>query len=149
VLFGSTEAFYYFSPRDDAAPRSLKPGFYALSNSTLDDRTWPKVARSHAFLQAHAAVPGETLLADLERFFCDPTPADAHPSVVPGEEIHGAIGAVFIRSDGYGTVSSSVMTHGGRVGDQYRFAERTDMLQAATEAAAGGRFVSPFRSIAM
>jgi uncharacterized protein with NRDE domain len=145
VLFGSSDAFYYFAPRDGDRPRALTPGYYALSNSTLDDRTWPKVERSHRFLRGHAASPGATLLADLERFLCDGTPADGHPSVTPGEEIHGAMGAIFIPSNGYGTVSSSIYTHGGVVGDRYRFAERTEMLRAGATAP----FQSPFRSIPM
>jgi uncharacterized protein with NRDE domain len=149
VLFGNFEAFYFFSPREEQAPRRLAPGFYALSNSTLDDRTWPKVERSHAFLRAHAATPGEGLLDDLQRFLCDPTPADAQPSVIHGEEIHGAMGAIFIQSDGYGTVSSSIYTYGGRLGDRYCFAERADMIRAAAESANGTPFQSPYRRIPM
>jgi uncharacterized protein with NRDE domain len=149
VLFGNAQAFYSFSPRDEQAPRVLMPGCYALSNSTLDDRTWPKVERSHAFLDAHARAPGEFLFDNLQRFLCDATPADQQASVLPGEEIHGAMGAIFIRSEGYGTVSSSIYTHGGRLGDRYCFAERADMIRAANEAANGHRFHSPFRAVAM
>ena len=149
VLFGNARAFYSFSPRDERAPRELQPGFYALSNSTLDDRTWPKVERSHAFLDAHAKSRGESLMEDLERFLCDATPSDTQASLVPGEEIHGAMGAVFIRSDGYGTVSSSIYTLGGRLGDQYWFAERDAMIRAAAESAGGKPFRSPFRRIEM
>jgi uncharacterized protein with NRDE domain len=147
VLFGGRDAFYCFSPQDGAALRPLQPGAYALSNSTLDDRSWPKVERSHRFLREHGSRAGEALLADLQRFLCDATPADDQPSLTPGEEIHGAMGAVFIRSDGYGTVSSSILTQGGTLGERYYFAERAGMMRAADEAAGGQAFRTPFRLI--
>lgn len=168
VLFGDAQSFHAFSPQDAnpaAGPRRLEPGVYALSNSTLDDASWPKVERSQHFLRERLGRPGAALLADLQRFLCDATPADAQPSLVPGEEIHGAMGAVFIRGNGgvvpgdspgappafggYGTVSSSIFTSGGRLGDGYWFAERADMIRAAESAAAGRPFRSPFRAVAM
>lgn len=149
VLFGDAGAFYFFSPQDAAEPRLLDAGIHALSNASLDDRSWPKVERSQRFLGERMHRPGEALLSDLERFLCDATPSDAQSSLVPGEEIHGAMGAIFIRTDGYGTVSSSIFTHGGRLGDGYRFAERADMIRAAADAAAGQPFRTPFRAIAM
>jgi uncharacterized protein with NRDE domain len=129
LLFGNRERFYYFSPRDVAAPRKLAPGVYALSNSTLDDRSWPKVDRSLRFLEAERGVPGEAFIHTLQRFLCDTTPPDALPSLDPAEEIHGAMGAVFIRAAGYGTVSSSIVTEGGKLGSRYYFAEAADMLR--------------------
>jgi uncharacterized protein with NRDE domain len=149
VLFGARQAFYCFSPQDGGAPRVLQPGAYALSNSTLDDRSWPKVERSHRFLREHGNCAGEELLADLQRFLCDATPSDDQPSLAPGEEIHGAMGAVFIRSDGYGTVSSSILTQGGALGERYYFAERAGMIRAADETVAGRPFRTPFRPISL
>ncbi len=149
VLFGGREAFYCFSPQDGPEPRTMPPGQYALSNSTLDDRSWPKVARSQRFLREHGSGGGEELLADLQRFLCDATPSDDQPSLTPGEEIHGAMGAVFIRSDGYGTVSSSILTQGGKLSERYYFAQRAEMIRAADEAAAGRPFQTPFRPIAL
>ena len=52
-----------------------------------------------------------------------PTPPDALPSVDRAEEIHGALGAVFIETSGYGTVSSSIICEGGALGSRYYFAE--------------------------
>jgi uncharacterized protein with NRDE domain len=139
VLFGTERRFYYHAPRDRERPRELEPGLYALSNSTLDDRSWPKVERSLRFLEQRRTRPGEELLADLQRFLCDATPPDALPSGAPGEEIHGAMGAVFIRAAEYGTVSSTIVTEGGRLGSRYYFAEAADMVRAA------GQGPSPFR----
>jgi len=149
VLFGGREAFYCFSPQDGRESRTLQPGAYALSNSTLDDRSWPKVERSHRFLREHGRRKGEDLLTDLQRFLCDPTPADNQLSLVPGEEIHGAMGAIFIRRNDYGTVSSSILTLGGTLGDRYYFAQHGEMIEAADEAAGGKPFRTPFRLVAI
>ncbi len=139
VLFGSRDGFSYFSPQDAgpaAAPsavpalRALQPGFYCLSNSTLDDRSWPKVERAHRFFERHRHLPGEALLARLQEFFRDPTPSDTLPSADIAEEIHGAMGAVFIRTPEYGTVSSSIITLGGKLGARYYYAEAAAMLAA-------------------
>lgn len=123
VLFGDPEQFYFFASEAREPPRALAPGCYALSNSTLDDRSWPKVERSLAFFAHHHGRPGEQLVRELQTFLADATPPDAIQSEHPGEEIHGALGAVFIRAPGYGTVSSTILTSGGTLGDRYYFAE--------------------------
>ena len=123
VLFGDPEQFYFFASEAHEPPRALAPGCYALSNSTLDDRSWPKVERSLAFFADHRGQPGEQLMQDLQYFLGDATPPDAIQSEDPGEEIHGALGAVFIRAPGYGTVSSTILTSGGTLGERYYFAE--------------------------
>jgi uncharacterized protein with NRDE domain len=127
VLFGTPARCYFFSSQEMAPPRLLEPGCYALSNSTLDDVSWPKVARSHAFFARSRALPGEALLVALQAFLCDPTPPDRLPSADRSEEIHGPLGAVFIRTPGYGTVSASIICEGGALGDRYYFAEAADM----------------------
>lgn len=130
VLFGTARRMYCYSSQEARPPTVLGAGFYALSNSTLDDRTWPKVARSHAFFQRHRGLDGESFLLALQAFLCDPTPPDALPSPHRDEEIHGALGAVFIRTPGYGTVSASIITEGGALGGRYYFAEGRDMRHA-------------------
>ena len=123
VLFGSLSAFYYFASEDTPQPVLLEPGFYALSNSFLDDQSWPKVSRCHHFFQANRSLPGEKLLENLTWFLGDSTPPDQKPWTDLSEEIHGALGAVFIRNTTYGTVSSTIITLGGTLGDRYYFAE--------------------------
>ncbi|HEX7927571.1 MAG TPA: hypothetical protein VF678_08270, partial [bacterium] len=66
---------------------------------------------------------------------CDATPPDSLPPKDVAEEIHGAMGAVFIRSTGYGTVSSSIITEGGKLGSRYYFAEAAEMLRWRGEGA--------------
>ncbi len=123
VLFGDAARFYYFASEDGQPPRALAPGYYALSNSILDDESWPKVARSRRFFAEHRQDSGEELLAALQLFLGDSKPPDDLPSGQPGEEIHGNLGAVFIRSPDYGTVSSTILTSGGVLGERYYFAE--------------------------
>ena len=123
VLFGNTERFYFFTSWDAAPPRRLSPGLYALSNSALDDQSWPKVARAQAFLAKTRALPGERMLLELKAFLGDATPPDEMEGSSHTEEIHGNLGAVFIRSEGYGTVSSTILTEGGSLGSRYYFAE--------------------------
>lgn len=123
VLFGDAARFYTFASEEGQPPLALAPGYYALSNSTLDDDSWPKVARSKRFFAEHGEDSGEELLAALQLFLGDATPPDDLPSGQPGEEIHGNLGAVFIRSQDYGTVSSTILTSGGVLGERYYFAE--------------------------
>ena len=123
LLFGDVLRFYYFSSEDGAPPRPLQPGFHALSNSTLDDHAWPKVARSHAFFEANRGLSGEDYLERLQFFFRDATPPDSLSTADRNEEIHGAMGAVMITTPEYGTVSSSIITAGGSLGERYYFAD--------------------------
>jgi uncharacterized protein with NRDE domain len=127
LLFGDRRNFYFLGSENQEPPRRLEPGFHALSNSTLDDRSWPKVRRAHDFADAHRQTPGEALIAELQSFLCDRTPPDREASSSREEEIHGALGAVFIETPDYGTVSSTLISLGGALGDRYYFAEGKDM----------------------
>jgi uncharacterized protein with NRDE domain len=130
VLFGTAESFHYFSSDAPADPRRIEPGFYVLSNSTLDDRSWPKVQRSYRFWERHRMLPGERLLLAMQAFLCDATPPDTLESADRDDESHGSLGAVFIRRPGYGTVSSSIITLGGSLGERYYFAKGEEMYGA-------------------
>jgi len=127
VLFGNVDGFYYYSSLTGEPVAALAPGVYALSNSTLNDAAWPKVARSLEFLEANRKTPGEELLRRTEVFLCDGTHPDQHESPHMMEEVHGALGAVFIRTAGYGTVSQTILTEGGRLGRRYLFSGETHL----------------------
>lgn len=122
VLAGDSERFFFFASEEPGPPRELAPGYHALSNSTLDDRSWPKVERSLGFFDKNHGLSGEKLMDALQLFLADATPPDSISSNEPSEEIHGALGAVFIRSPDYGTVSSTIVTAGGSMGYRYYFA---------------------------
>lgn len=130
VLFGDTAHWYYFSSLDDRRPRPLDPGTYALSNATLDDASWPKVSRSHAFLARAAGLPGEAYLGALQAFLCDPP--DAPPLGVgrPGRPGALPMDVVLVDTPGYGTVSASVITAGGTLGTRYYHADGDALRQA-------------------
>ena len=81
------------------------------------------MARSHAFFEAHRGLSGEDYLERLQLFFRDATPPDSLPTADRNEEIHGAMGAVMITTPEYGTVSSSIITAGGALGERYYFAD--------------------------
>ena len=128
VLFGNTEQFFYFSSEEATDPVSLAPGNYALSNSFLDDRSWPKVDRSLQFLSEHSHLPLAEYLTELKQFLGDTTPPDELDSEGGGLEVHGVLGAVFIRNTGYGTVSSSIFTTAPGE-EMYAFAEEVDLVR--------------------
>lgn len=127
VLFGGTAGFFYYSSLLPDPVRALEPGVYALSNSTLNDVSWPKVNRALEFLNANRATGGEELLQRTEVFLSDGTHPDQEESPHLMEEIHGALGAVFIRTSAYGTVSQTIITEGGRLGRRYYFSPETHL----------------------
>lgn len=108
LLAADRQSMAYVSNRGDRA-RALEPGFYGLSNASLDT-PWPKVRRSKARL-------GELLRQDtveLEALFDlleDREPAttgEAEAEGVP-PELARAVSAPFIVTPGFGTRCSTVL----------------------------------------
>jgi uncharacterized protein with NRDE domain len=144
VLFGNGARFYYAASQEGAQPRELAPGYHALSNSSLDDASWPKVARALGFLRRAHGLEGEALLLAVQAFLCDPTQPDGNGAGAP--EPRGALGAVFVQTADYGTVSASVLTSGGRLGERYYYAGAAAMR--AAQAGWARRLVIPGASAA-
>jgi uncharacterized protein with NRDE domain len=105
----SAPGLHYFSNRLDAAPRTLAPGIYGLSNAFLDT-PWPKLVRAVAAFATRIAqkVDSEALfgiLADRQI---------ARDSALPQTGVpldwERALSAVQIRANGYGTRASTVLT---------------------------------------
>ncbi|MBX3298676.1 MAG: NRDE family protein [Acidobacteria bacterium] len=101
----------YYSDRG-GEPRLLTPGIYGLSNHLLDT-PWPKVLRGRArfaeLIETGEIAPDAYLdiLADTA------TAPDADlPSTGIPLEAERALSAIFIRTPGYGTRSSSLLTIG-------------------------------------
>ncbi len=111
----------------------LEPGCYVLSNSTLDDRSWPKVARAHLFYAAHRHLPGAELLARTMDFLADALPPGTHgaasAALLGDFSPTDARAQVFLPSEGYGTVSAAILTAGAPLGDRYYSAERSALLR--------------------
>jgi len=105
----STPQLHYFSNRLDAAPRTLAPGVYGLSNAFLDT-PWPKLVRA---VSAFATRIAQRVDADaMFHLLADREPA--HDSSLPQTGVpldwERALSAVQIRANGYGTRASTVIT---------------------------------------
>lgn len=108
LLFSDPETFYYFSNQTKEL-RQLSAGVYGLSNHLLDT-PWPKVVKSkEAFIKA---TENERVSVDeLFEILSDDreAPEDQLPETGLGIELEKAVSPVFIKSDTYGTRSSTVL----------------------------------------
>lgn len=95
----------------DGASRPLEPGIYGLSNHLLDT-PWPKVARARTALSATLdAIPDTAPLFSMLRD--EAIAADEHlPRTGVSLEWERLLSAAFVRSPGYGTRNSTVVTFG-------------------------------------
>lgn len=112
LLCGDVDnGLFWFSNRGGAAVE-LTPGIYGLSNHLLDS-PWPKVLKGKEFLKklVNAQFDREAcfaMLADETR-----APDDELPSTGVGLELERILSPVFVRTDGYGTRSSTILTLDG------------------------------------
>jgi uncharacterized protein with NRDE domain len=108
LLFSDMETLYYFSNRTKNL-RQLPAGVYGLSNHLLDT-PWPKVVKSkEAFLKT---VSDQTILPEsIFDILSDDrqAPDDQLPDTGLSIELERAVSPVFIKSDRYGTRSSTVL----------------------------------------
>ena len=122
LLAGDAEGLWYFSNRG-GGPRELGPGVYGLSNHLLDT-PWPKVERGKRALAESLARAGPPDVEELFRVLAEsePAPDASLPDTGVGLERERLLSPLFIRSETYGTRSSTVVLfeEGGRV----RFVER-------------------------
>lgn len=108
LLFSDLDTFYYFSNKTKEL-RQLSAGVYGLSNHLLDT-PWPKVVKSkEAFIKA---TENEKISIDeLFEILSDDreAPDDQLPETGLGIELERAVSPVFIKSDTYGTRSSTIL----------------------------------------
>lgn len=130
LIAGDPDVLSYYSNREGRV-RQLEPGLYGLSNRVLDT-PWPKVSIAKNRLKALLTRPdlSSNALFDL---LADETRAsdEVLPNTGFGLEIERMLSAIFIKSEAYGTRSSSVML----IDDENRtsFIERT-FTQGSPEA---------------
>lgn len=116
LLLGDGDVLWYFSNsiaqpgQNYRAPRELAPGIYGLSNAQLDT-PWPKVAtgkqRFEKMIAGDVSVEHEQLLTLVSnRDLADP---EALHNLDMGTEMEQLLSAQFIRSETYGTRSSTTM----------------------------------------
>ena len=110
LLLGSAEGLWWYSNQYDEPPHMIIPGIHGLSNHLLDT-PWPKVERgkralTHLLVSENEITP-EQVFPILE----DHSPAadDELPDTGVGLELERMLSAPFIRSQDYGTRSSTVL----------------------------------------
>jgi uncharacterized protein with NRDE domain len=108
LLFSDIETLYYFSNQTNQLTR-LSEGVYGLSNHLLDT-PWQKVIKSkEAFLDVTSEKKIST--DDLFKILSDDkeAPDDQLPDTGLPPELEKAVSPVFIKSDLYGTRSSTIL----------------------------------------
>jgi uncharacterized protein with NRDE domain len=100
---------FYFSNRGGPA-EELKPGVYGLSNHLLDT-PWPKLRRGTERLSQLIRIPGLETQMYFDLLADEVLADDADlPDTGVGYEVEKALSSIFIRTPGYGTRSSTVVT---------------------------------------
>lgn len=127
LLTGSVEELFYYSNIGKQVQK-VKPGVYGLSNHLLDS-DWPKVKTGKAGLEwiinGHGDVTkGQSEL--VENLFTllknsDPASDDMLPNTGVGLHLERLLSPLFIKSEGYGTRSSTVCLLGEK---ELYYAER-------------------------
>jgi len=108
LLFGTLKKLYFFSNRNNTV-QQLEPGIHGLSNASLNT-PWPKVrqGKEQLALLLNQPVPDVQALFDL--LADDRTVPDHHlPETGVDLEWERLLSAIHIRSEDYGTRSSSVL----------------------------------------
>lgn len=110
LLTGNKDELFYYSNIGRKVER-LQPGIYGVSNYLLDS-DWPKVRTGKAELK-RAVNEYNGKLGLVEELFtilknADPAPDDALPDTGVGIELERVLSPLFIKSNGYGTRSSTV-----------------------------------------
>ena len=110
LLTGNLDELFY-SSNVGRKVEKLKPGIYGVSNHLLDS-DWPKVRIGKTELQRavdeHRDKPElvDELFSILKN--ADPAPDDSLPNTGVGLELERVLSPLFIKTEGYGTRSSTV-----------------------------------------
>ncbi|WP_394139799.1 NRDE family protein [Cytobacillus oceanisediminis] len=109
LLAGNADELYYYSNVEDKMEK-LGPGIYGVSNHVLNTE-WPKVKRGKEGLAELAESSDESLTDQLFSLLqnADPAPNELLPKTGVSLEWERILSPMFIKSEGYGTRSSTVM----------------------------------------
>jgi uncharacterized protein with NRDE domain len=112
LILGDMDTLYYYSNKiknNETIP--LEPGLYGLSNADLDT-PWPKIVKGKEMLKQRlfnkAEVSTETIFSILSD--TEIPPDEELPDTGVGIDIERVLSPLFIKSSGYGTRSSTVLT---------------------------------------
>jgi uncharacterized protein with NRDE domain len=110
LLLGSAERLWWYSNQYDEQPYRVIPGIHGLSNHLLDT-PWAKVKRGKRALAALLVGENEITPEQVFPILEDRSPAadDALPDTGVGLELEKVLSAAFIRTQYYGTRSSTVL----------------------------------------
>ena len=132
LVHGTVEALRYCN-NIDGADQELAPGVHGLSNAVLDT-PWPKVACAKTRLQQWIDA-GTAATEPLFELLLDDTQAvdDALPDTGVGLEWERALSSILIRTEGYGTRCSTVVTvdREGRVNLEERSLQEPTVVRHA------------------
>jgi uncharacterized protein with NRDE domain len=123
LLLGTGDGLRYYSNRA-GDPMPLSPGVHGLSNHLLDS-PWPKVERAKARMAALQDAPWDALEARLFELLADDrrAPDEELPQTGVSLEWERVLSSAFIRTEAYGTRSSTVILIGAD--GQMLFEERS------------------------
>lgn len=107
LLVGDATEFWCYSNRESGLTR-VEPGVHGLSNGSLNE-SWPKVDTGKASLAE--AIERNASLEQLQAILLDETRGerDKLPDTGVGWEAEELLSSRFIRSDNYGTCTTTVM----------------------------------------
>jgi uncharacterized protein with NRDE domain len=111
LLVGDAAGAHYFGNRmtGNAAPRTLEPGLYGLSNHLLDT-DWPKVTRGRRLLGELLDAGTPTSEALLEILYdTEIAPGHVLPDTGVGAEWERVLSASFVTTPTYGTRASTAL----------------------------------------
>ncbi|MEC9492475.1 NRDE family protein [Flexistipes sp.] len=108
LLFGSNNKLYYFSNRANGL-LPISEGIYGLSNATLDT-PWPKINRGKRLFKGIISREDVQVESLFEMLRDDKKPEKRElPFTGISEEFEKELSPIFVRINGYGTRSSSVI----------------------------------------
>lgn len=110
LLFGKWNQLQVYNNHDDSLQK-LTPGFYGLSNADLNS-PWPKINSGVSALETYCSENADLDVEQLFALLMDETKADDSelPNTGVPYEWEKKLSSIFIRSEGYGTRSSTILT---------------------------------------
>src|SRR5699024_1837016 len=123
LIAGTVNELYFYSKQDNVI-QPIEPGTYSVSNASLNT-PWPKVVKARTRLESYLFKNDTVDPQILFKQLSDDTLAEDNelPDTGVGQTIEKQLSSVFIRTEGYGTKSSTVLlvTHD----DELTFMQRT------------------------
>jgi uncharacterized protein with NRDE domain len=109
LILGYVDDLFYFSNKTDRL-KKLEPGIHGISNAILDT-PWPKVEKSKRQLK-HVIEQQNIHPWEILNLLDDTSPAkdEELPDTGVGLELERMLSSIFIKSEKYGTRSSTIVT---------------------------------------